>query len=99
MRFIMFFLFQEVGDNHRFISGVYIFIEIVENLEIKRTLTDLSERTIKLGFIDGKSYNITENHISLLYKRYIYISRIHGNSIKLIEFKVFLKDVIRTEEK
>ena len=35
----------------------------------------------------------------MLYKQYIYISRIHGKSINLIGFKVFLKDVIRIEEK
>ena len=72
-----------------------------ENLEVKAdmTLPDLSERIIKLGFIDGESLSITENHTQLLYKRYIYISRIHGKSINLIGFKLFLKDAIRIEEK
>ena len=65
----------------------------------KLTLTDLSEKTIKLGFIDGESFSITENYILLLYKWYIYISRIHGKSISLIRFKVFLKDEIKIEEK
>ena len=98
----MFFLFQGGGDIYTFISGVYIFFQIVERytktLKSKLTLTDLSERTIELGFNDGQSFSITENHILLLYKRYIYISRIHGKSINLIRFKLFLKDVIRIEE-
>ena len=73
--------------------------DIQRTLRSKLTLLDLSERTIKLGFIDGESLSITENHTLLLYKRYIYISRIHGKSINLIGFKLFLKDVIRIEEK
>ena len=70
-----------------------------ENLEVKADLTDLSERTIKLGFIDVESFSTTESHILLLFKQYIYISRIHGKSIKLIGFKLFLKDIVRIEEK
>ena len=66
--------------------------DVQRTLRSKLTLTDLSERTIKLGFIDGESFSITENHILLLYKRYIYISRIHKRSTKK-------KDVIKKEEK
>ena len=73
--------------------------DIQRTLRSKLTLTDLSERTIKVGFIDRESFSITENHILLLNKRYIYISRIHGKSINLIGFKLFMKDVIRIEGK
>ena len=73
--------------------------DVQKTLRSKLTLTDLSERTIKLGFIDVESFSTTENHILLLFKQYIYISRIHGKSINLIGFKLFLKDVVRIEEK
>ena len=69
--------------------------DIQKTLRSKLTLKDLSERTIKLGFTDGESFSITENHI-LIYKQYIYISRTHA--INLTGFKIFLKDVIKTEE-
>ena len=46
---------------------------IQRTLRSKLTSTDISERTIKLGFIDGESFSITESHILLLYKQYIYI--------------------------
>ena len=55
---------------------------IQRTLRSKLTLPDLSERTIKLGFINGESLSITENHTLLFYEQYIYISRIHGKSIK-----------------
>ena len=55
--------------------------DIQRTLRSNLTLTDLTERAVKLGFIDGESFSITENHILLLYKRYIYISRIHGKSV------------------
>ena len=73
--------------------------DIQRTLRSKLTLTDLSERTIKLGFTDGESFSITENHILLLYKRYICISRIHLKSLSLIGLIVFLKDVIKIEKK
>ena len=54
----MFFLFKGGADIYTFISGVYIFIQIVErytkNLEVKADLNISSERTIKPGFIDGE---------------------------------------------
>ena len=42
--------------------------DIQRTLRSKLTLTDLSERTFKLRFIDGESFSITRNHILLLYK-------------------------------
>ena len=43
--------------------------DIQRTFRSKLTLPDLSERTIKLGFIDGESLSIIENHTLLLYKR------------------------------
>ena len=93
---------EEETFTHLFLMCTFsskLWRDIQRTLRSKLTLPDLSERTIKLGFIDGESLSITENHTLLLYKRYIYISRIHGKSVSLIGFKLFLKDVIRIEEK
>ena len=67
-----------------------------ENLEVKadinRSMTDLSEITNKLVLL-------MLNHSVPRRTTSIYISGIHGKSINLIGFKLFLKDVIRIKEK
>ena len=72
----MFFQFQGGGDIYTlFLMCTFSsnsWRDIQKTLRSKLTLTDLSERTIKLGFIDGESFSITENHILLLFILYFH---------------------------
>ena len=52
-----------------------------------------------LGFVERQFYGRVENFLLLLYKRFIYINRLSNKSVKFEGFKVYIKRIMRIEEK
>ena len=65
-----------------------------------RTTSPLCKRNCIFGFIDNDSFSVVENHILLLYKRYIYDCRLNKRSTNFLDFKNLISIVImEIEEK
>ena len=63
------------------------------------TLPVLDAKNCIFGFIGTYSFSIIENHISLLYKRYIYDCRLNKRSTNFVGFKNLISNGRQIEEK
>ena len=52
-----------------------------------------------LGFVERRFYGRMENFLLLLCKRFIYINRLSNKSVRFEGFKVYIKGIMKTEEK
>ena len=52
-----------------------------------------------LGFVERQFYGRMENFLLLLHKRLIYISRLSNKSVRFEGFKVYIKGIMKIEEK
>ena len=52
-----------------------------------------------LGFVERQFYGRMENFLLLLYKRFIYINSLSNKSVRFEGFKVYIKGIMKIEEK
>ena len=52
-----------------------------------------------VGFVKRQFYGRMDNFLLLLYKRFIYINRLSNKSVRFEGFKVYVKGIIKIEEK
>ena len=65
--------------------------ELQRSLSPKLTLPNLNVKNLTVGFMENKSTQIIVNHILLLFKRYIYLSKLENKSVHFVGFKFFTK--------
>ena len=76
-----------------------IWKELQEILSEKLDLLELNAKNVIFGFIDGEITYSVQNHLLLLYKRYVYICRLMEKSISFSGFKCFLKTTVDIEKR
>ena len=60
--------------------------------------SNLDAKNCIFGFIDNDSFSVVENHILLLYKRYIYDCRLNKRSTNFLGFKNLISVIRQIEE-
>ena len=91
---------EEETINHLFLECEYsktLWSDIQNWLE--DDLPNISSRDVVLGFVGGQFYGRMENFLLLLYKRFIYVNRFSNKSFKFEGFKVYIKGIMKIEEK
>ena len=82
---------------HLFVDSTFskkLWTDIKQSLNPHLALPNLNANNCIFSFIDNDSFSVVENHILLLYKRYIYDCRLNKRSTNFLGFKN-LKSSIR----
>ena len=91
---------EEETINHLFLECEYsktLWSDIQNWLE--GDLPNINSWDVVLGFVERQFFGRMENFLLLLYKRFIYISRLSNKSVKFEGFKVYIKGIMKIEEK
>ena len=62
-------------------------------------LPNIKSQSVVLGFVERQFYGRMENFLLLLYKIFIYINKLSNKSVRFEGFKVYIKDIMKIEEK
>ena len=62
-------------------------------------LPNINSRDVVPGFVERQFYGRMENFLLLLYTRFIYINRLSSKSVRFEGFKVYIKGIMKIEEK
>ena len=62
-------------------------------------LPNIYSLNVVLGFVERQFYGRTENCLLLLYRRFIYINKLSKKSVRFEGFKVYIKGIMKIEEK
>ena len=63
------------------------------------SLPNLNLKNLMVGFMENKSTQIIVNHILLLFKRYICVSKLENKSVHFVGFKFFTRTIMKVEDK
>ena len=87
---------------HLFLECSYssnLWRDLQKSLSPKLGLPNLYLKKLTVGFMKNKSTQIIVNHILLLFKRYIYVSKLENKSVHFVGFRFFTKTIMEVEEK
>ena len=73
--------------------------DIKQSLSPHLALPHLNAKNCIFGFIGNDSFSVVENHILLLYKRYVYDCRLNKRSTNFLGFKNLISIIRQIEEK
>ena len=76
-----------------------LWTDIKQSLIPHLALPNLDAKNRIFGFIDNDSFSVVENHILLLYKRYIYDCRLNKRSTNFLGFENLISIIKQIEEK
>ena len=76
-----------------------LWTDIKQSLIPHLALPNLNAKNRIFGFIDNDSFSVVENHILLLYKRYIYDRRLNKRSTNFLGFENLISIIKQIEEK
>ena len=65
----------------------------------KRLWKNVNPKSVVIGFVEDNSGSVVKIFLLLLYKRYIYNNKISKSTLSSDGFKMFVKCVIKIEEK
>ena len=65
----------------------------------EQDLPNLNPNNVIIGFVENNSDSVVKNLLLLLYKWYVYNSKISKSPLKFDGFKMFVKHVMKIEEK
>ena len=84
---------------HLFVDCTFsrkLWTDIKQSLSPHLALPNLNAKNCIFGFIDNDSFSVVENHILLLYKRYIYDCRLNKRSTNFLGFKNLISIIRQT---
>ena len=70
-----------------------------QSLNPHLSLPNLDAKNCIFGFINNDSFSVVENHILLLYKRYVYGCRLNKRSTNFLGFRKLISIIKQIEEK
>ena len=76
-----------------------LWTDIKQSLILHLALPNLNAKNRIFGFINNDSFSVVENHILLLYKRYIYDCRLNKRSANFLGFENLISIIKQIEEK
>ena len=87
---------------HIFLSYEYskrLWKNVKDWVNKEQDLPNLSSKNVVIGFVEDNSGSVVKNLLLLLYKRYICNNRISKSTLCFDGFKMFVKCVMKIEEK
>ena len=93
---------QREGEtiNHLFLECEYS-ITLWSDIQnwLEGDLPNINSQDVVVGFVERQFYGKMENFLLLLYKSFIYINRLSNKSVRFEGFKVYIKGIMKIEEK